>query len=189
MKTALQTLFVILNLISCNNKAQEKSIPMEIKIENANPNAKKIMTNEFYYDIINEFAPFGNDVGNDTFYLYADWKKKNANESAEKFLKQELRELGQQNFDLKLNSKNSKELVLAVDKMPNQYVDINWIDNIIISLAFSQLFQEGKIEEEIKKLAKIAIDREIFFADFWGENAKDRTKYLNEMLIDLNKTP
>ena len=68
----------------------------------------------------------------------------------------------------------------------NKYFDIYSIDNTVISLAFSQLFLTGNIEPEIKKLAKIAIEREILFADVWEENSKTRIEKLNKLTKSLN---
>ncbi len=70
--------------------------------------------------------------------------------------------------------------------MPNNYYDINSIDNTVISLAFSQLFLLGNIDAEIKTLAKIAIEREILFAEVWEENSKTRIEKLNKLAKSLN---
>ena len=70
--------------------------------------------------------------------------------------------------------------------MPNKYYDINYIDNTVISLAFSHLFLSGNIDAEIKKLAKIAIEREILFAEVWEENSKTRIEKLNKLAKSLN---
>jgi hypothetical protein len=37
--------------------------------------------------------------------------------------------------------------------MLNKYIDLNAINNMVISLAFTQLFLEGHIEPEVKKWA------------------------------------
>jgi uncharacterized protein YfeS len=159
---------------------------IEITRANANSNAQKIMSDDFIFDVTDEFAPFGNDVGNDTFYLYKDWKNLNKDKSAIEFLNKNISEIGLSNFDLKTDTKNAKKLLLTVDKMPNKYEDINFIDNTIISLAFSQLFLTGKIEPQIHTLGKIAIERELLFAGVWEENEKTRTEKLNKLLKVLN---
>jgi uncharacterized protein YfeS len=38
--------------------------------------------------------------------------------------------------------------------MLNKYIDLNAINNMVISLAFTQLFLEGHIEPEVKKWAR-----------------------------------
>ncbi|RKO70762.1 hypothetical protein D7322_15960 [Sphingobacterium puteale] len=71
--------------------------------------------------------------------------------------------------------------------MANPYIDINAINNSIISLAFSQLFREGRIEPEVKKWAEAAISREAVFLDFWEEDQALRKERVNQLLNDLRK--
>ena len=186
MKKIVQIIFLVLIGISYQYKSQVKSMNIEIIKENAKPFAQKIMVDDFFYDVTDEFAPFGNDVGNDTFYLYFEWKNLNENKSAVEFLNKNIAEIGLSKFDLKTGVKNAKKLYLIVDKMPNKYTDINWIDNTVISLAFSQLFLNGKIEPQINELAQIGIERELLFAGVWEENEKIRTQKLNKLLKVLN---
>ena len=186
MKIVLQILFLVFILSSYQSKGQEILLNMEINLKNANPTAQKIMSEDFFYDVTDEFAPFGSDVGNDTFYLYIDWKNKNETKKAIEFLNENLAEINLSKFNLNTDTKNPKKLISTVDKMPNKYYDINYIDNTVISLAFSQLFLSGNIDAEIKKLAKIAIEREILFAEVWEENSKTRIEKLNKLAKSLN---
>ena len=186
MKIVLQILFLVFILSSYQSKGQKTPLNMEINLKNANPTAQKIMSEDFFYDVTDEFAPFGSDVGNDTFYLYIDWKNKNETKKAIEFLNENLAEIGLSKFNLNTDTKNPKKLILTVDKMPNKYYDINSIDNTVISLAFSQLFLSGNIDTEIKTLAKIAIEREILFAEVWEENSKTRIEKLNKLTKSLN---
>jgi uncharacterized protein YfeS len=175
------TLFlVVLILSSCQNKAQDKIIKhLEITKENASLNAKKIMAENFYWDMIDEFSPFGNDVGNDTFYIYYDWKKDNPDKNGTDFLNHDLKEIYFDDFDLNITE---KEIVQKnVQKMTNQYLDLNRIDNEIISLAFTQLFLHGKIEHEVKELSLKAIEREMLYLDFWDTDSKIREERLTQM--------
>ncbi|TXF79223.1 hypothetical protein [Chryseobacterium sp.] len=187
MKIVYQILFLVFIISSCESKGQN-NLPMniEIKKENANPAAQKIMSDEFFYDVVDEFAPFGNDVGNDTFYTFIEWKNKNETKKATEFLTGNLAEMGLSDFNLNADAKDPRQLLLNVDKMPNKYDDINSIDNTVISLAFTQLFIGGNIDPEIKHLAKIAIEREVLFADVWEENSKMRLEKLAKLTDALN---
>ncbi|MGS0748370.1 hypothetical protein [Halpernia sp. GG3] len=187
MKKVVQILSIIFILNSFKGEGQNIPMNIEIKKENANTTGQKIMLDELFYDITDEFAPFGNDVGNDTFYLYLAWRNKNVTKKAIEFLTENLAEIGLSTFDLNTTTKNPEKLLLMVDKMPNKYYDINTIDNTVISLAFAQLFLLGKIDSDIKNLAKIAIEREILFADVWEDNSKTRIEKLNKFnkAIDL----
>ena len=41
----------------------------------SNPEFRKYCSAEFYYDCGNEYAPFGNDNGNDTYFYMQDWMR------------------------------------------------------------------------------------------------------------------
>ena len=182
-------LIILILFISCDNgkKKDKQLVAMEIKKEFASVNAQKIMTEDFYYDVTDEFSPFGNDVGNDTFYLYREWRVSNPDEDAKYFLNKVMKELNFSDFNLNTSSNDKQKLINDVDKMPNQYIDLNWIDNTVISLAFTQLFLEGKVDKDVKELAKSAIERELVFVDFWKNDARIREERLNKLLGALKK--
>ncbi|WP_206607218.1 hypothetical protein, partial [Chryseobacterium rhizosphaerae] len=50
--------------------AQSSPKYLEIEWKNGSEVAKKIMKSNFYYDVLDAWSPFGNDTGNDTYYLY-----------------------------------------------------------------------------------------------------------------------
>jgi uncharacterized protein YfeS len=47
--------------------------------ETANPKAKKLMKEDFFWDPTAETAPFGNDAGFDAAYGFSYWREENAN--------------------------------------------------------------------------------------------------------------
>ncbi|MBD3907097.1 hypothetical protein NAL32_20495 [Chryseobacterium sp. Ch-15] len=187
MKKTIYLIILIL-FISCDNgKKTDNQLAIEIKREAASANAQKIMTEDFYYNVTDEFSPFGNDVGNDTFYLYREWRANNPDEDAKYFLNKTMKELNFSDFNLNTSSNDKQKLINDVDKMSNQYIDLNWIDNTVISLAFTQLFLEGKVDKDVKELAKLAIEREFLFVEFWKNDARIREERLYKLLDDLKK--
>lgn len=64
-------------------------------------------------------TPFGNDVGNDTFYLYRDWRTSNPNKDAKYFLNKTMKELNFSDFNLNTSSNDKQILINNVDKMHN----------------------------------------------------------------------
>ena len=160
------------------NKIYKQDVILVGKVENENSTVEKInrILAELNHPILKEFP-------------YKDCRKlveRIKFRKTIKFLNENLAEIGLSNFKLNTDTKNPRKLFLTVDKMPNKYFDIYSIDNTVISLAFSQLFLTGNIEPEIKKLAKIAIEREILFADVWEENSKTRIEKLNKLTKSLN---
>ncbi|MBT2559828.1 hypothetical protein J7E50_18055 [Pedobacter sp. ISL-68] len=162
----------------------------EIEWKNGSEAAKKIMVSSFYYDPLDAWSPFGNDTGSDIYYLYSDWKNDHPNRNVREFLNEELVSSGYPWFDIYMDGKDPERLKRLVSTMTNQYIDLGRIDDKIISLAFTQLFLEGKIEPEVKKWAEAAFSREKIYLDFWnGEEGEkvEREKRMNQLLADLLK--
>ncbi len=193
MKKLFSSLFFLNAIFFSKVYAQGTPQCPEIEWKNGSAAAKLIMKSDFYYDALDAWSPFGSDTGSDTYYLYCDWKKKNPNENVRKFLDEELISFEYPGFDIYLDGTNAERLKTIVSTMRNNYVDLNYIDEIVISLAFSQLFLEGRIEPEVKKWAEAAFSREAVFLDFWGEGKddakkrKEREKRVNQLLNDLHK--
>ncbi|QIH34482.1 hypothetical protein [Sphingobacterium sp. DR205] len=173
----------------CNAQSAIKYI--EIDWKNGSEAAKKIMVSDFYYNLIDAWSPFGSDRGNDTYYLYCDWKSKHPNENVKGFIDEELIACGYPGFDLYLDGSDPKKLKSIVNTMQNQYISLNNINIIVISLAFSQLFLEGRIEPEVKRWAEAAFSREKVFLNFWGEDGEkervEREERMDQLLSDLRK--
>lgn len=174
-------------------KGQATSKYIDIEWKNGSEAARRIMTDEFYYDPLDAWSPFGNDIGNDTYYLYCDWKKEHPKEDIRKFIDSQLSDFGYLGFDISMDGKDSERLTRIVRTMHNEYIDLNMINNMIISLAFSQLFLEGKIEPDVKKWAEAAFSREAVYLDFWGDDKesmkerKEREERMSQLLSDLRK--
>ncbi|MDC8099779.1 hypothetical protein [Chryseobacterium rhizosphaerae] len=197
MKKIINTLAIFSCLLYCEVcMAQSSPKYIEIEWKNGSEAAKKIMKSNFYYDALDAWSPFGNDTGNDTYYLYCDWKREHPKENVKKFMEEELVSLGYPGFDLYLDGKDPERLRRIVNTMHNQYIDLNAIDNEVIALAFSQLFLEGRIEPEVKKWAEAAFSRESVYLDYWGDKngeakerkeRKEREERMNQLLSDLRK--
>jgi uncharacterized protein YfeS len=171
-----------------NGQTSTKYIDIEWK--NGSEEAKKIMLADFYYDALDNWSPFGSDIGHDTYYLYYDWKRKQSDESVRNFINEQLIDLGYPNFDISVNGDDPNKLKGTVDLMRNRYVDLNAIDSMLISLAFTQLFLHGHIQPEVKIWAEAAFSRESAYLDFWdGEKGEkqEREERMNQLLSDLRK--
>lgn len=182
-------LLLLVMMVSCKKKEiVNYKTDIAIKKENASLAAQKIMDQSFYFDTIDEFTPFGNFIGGDTFYSYCEWRNQNPNTNVKKFVVENMWELGIFNFDLSLNSESKQDLNLAIEALPNKYVDLNHIDNLIISVAFTQLFLDGSIDENVRDFAKNAISRELVYIDFWEEDSeirKDRLLLMDKALSQI----
>lgn len=68
--------------------------------EYAHPIAKRLMKDDFFFDVIEETAPFGSDDGADTYAAFKDWRKINASESTVNFLHEQIDYWGYPKFDI-----------------------------------------------------------------------------------------
>ncbi len=69
-----------------NNFDDEDEESWELSPENCHPNAVAIVTDEFYWDCVDDNSPFGNDTGNDTLKLFKEWREKHWMETPIAFL-------------------------------------------------------------------------------------------------------
>ncbi|WPO84596.1 hypothetical protein SD427_18890 (plasmid) [Chryseobacterium sp. JJR-5R] len=192
MKTIISvSVVVFLFLFSGKVNSQVSSKCKEIEWKNGSEAAKKIMKSNFYYDALDSWSPFGSDMGHDAYYSYCHWKKEHLNKDIRKFMESELIDLGYPGFDLALTSNDSEKLKEIVNSMPNQYVELNAINNTVISLAFAQLFLEGKVDPKVKEWAEAAFSRESMYLEFWDsdkERMKEREERMIQLLNDLRKS-
>lgn len=70
MKNFLKIGIILIGSMSfqdCQGQTSEKCLEIERKI--GSNTAKKVMISDFYYDPLDAWSPFGNDVGSDTYYI------------------------------------------------------------------------------------------------------------------------
>ena len=187
MKAIFYTLAFIALLSTCTSGQQTQ--PREspklddygLSPENAHPNARKLLTEEFYWSPIEETSPFGNDDGSDSFYEFRDWRQENKNESPATFLQQLLDEWGYPNFDLNQSD---------IGKIDINTRMLTGTDNAIIAVGFGQFVLEGKIDSDIKELTKKAIQRELtpnLVNRYRKDYIETRKELLEKMLLVVDQ--
>ncbi|WP_075351988.1 hypothetical protein [Algoriphagus marinus] len=156
--------------------------------EFAHETAKEIMNEDFFWSPIEETGPFGSDAGSDCFYIYSEWLNSNPTGTGMDFLKEHLEESQFPTFDFETTQ--NKDVEKLLDETP--IYDVISIDNIIISIVFTQLFHNGKVEKESLELAEKAVKRQLstHIVDEYREDYIDtRRTQLNKILTALNKIP
>ncbi len=160
----------------------------ELTPETAHPNARKLMTEEFYWSPIEESGPFGSDDGSDAFYGFRQWRQSNPKLSPTVFLNELIESWDYPAFDL--NEMNEENLKRYVSSSVIGAMTLTGHDNAIIAVGFGQFVLEGKIDEDIKGLTKIAINRELLpvIIGLWDdEYKKTRIEHLTKMLLVVEK--
>jgi uncharacterized protein YfeS len=198
---ALIILYLLAVLTSCDqspdssNKKEDnttqKSEPMDSNhspsFDKAHPNAKLLMNDSFFFNVIEETAPFGSDDGSDTYAGFSDWRKNHTSDNPVIFLNQQINYWGYAKFDIEETDIEKLKPYLKSDEMNIQYM--KGIDQAIVAIAFGQLYLEGNIDSEIKELAKKSIKRELLpeILKLWGDYANTRQTNLNKLLTVLNQ--
>jgi uncharacterized protein YfeS len=83
-------------------KPSQNTIAMDgyqLSPETANPKAKALLTEEFYWNPVEESSPFGNDAGSDAFYGFRKWRVNHKGESPLSYLGESIKRMGYPSFN------------------------------------------------------------------------------------------
>jgi uncharacterized protein YfeS len=159
-----------------------------LTVENAHPNAKALLTEDFYWSPIEETAPFGSDDGSDSFYGFKDWRRSNKSSSPLIYLRDLIDGWGYKHFDWKEMDTMKIQKYISSDPIGSSMLIGQ--DNAIIAVGFGQFALEGKIDQDIQELTGIAIKRElepILIREFRPDYHGTRKEQLNKMFVVLGK--
>lgn len=153
-----------------------------IDIDNAHQKAIELIPEDFFWDCIDELAPFGSDEGDTALAEFRDWRKENPTIPTLECLKWVIESVGEIDFA----DYNSE--ILSRAKIKSQLEDedfddqqyIYTLDISVIATGFAQLVDEGIIEVENKEIIQLAIDRQLV----WAELSED-WEYAKEYISNL----
>lgn len=103
-----QVIFILtLTTLLTNCTSGQQSKPTELKTmddfelspDKAHPNAKTLLTEDFFWSPIEETGPFGSDDGSDCFHGFREWRATNKKESPVTYLKELIEEWDYPTFD------------------------------------------------------------------------------------------
>jgi len=157
-----------------------------IDIDNAHQKAIELIPEDFFWDCIDELAPFGSDEGDTALAEFRDWRKENPTIPTLECLKWVIESVGEIDFA----DYNSE--ILSRAKIKSQLEDedfddqqyIYTLDISVIATGFAQLVDEGIIEVENKEVIQLAIDRQLV----WAELSED-WEYAKEYISNLKILP
>jgi uncharacterized protein YfeS len=124
-------------------------------------------TSDFYYDLGDDFSPFGNDAGADMLSYLQDWfDERSQDEDITNFLLELLEAYHPGNSEY-LNLRSIQQLnELDTDKQ----IYYDDIDQHIIAAAFGQCKISGVIDTDLFTMADKALARQHYFAEKAGQN-------------------
>lgn len=154
--------------------------------ETSHPKFVENMTAEFYYDCTYDFSPFGNDHGADLLFNLEEFYQETKGKGILKWLFNTIDEYG-----FKYTSEDCSKILdePTIKQLQNEDPHfINCMNNTIIAAAFGQIKISGEVDNELKDLARTAIQRQLVLnRQYNHESVKEHNDNLNIMLHDLNK--
>ncbi len=111
----------------------------------------------WFYDCGDDFAPFGNDAGNDLLRHLEDWYRGKPRTHAWSFLQTLLADWG---LPIEHLAETRTAIVRRLLADPAQETVMSQLDQIAIALAFAQHKITGKVDAEIHAIAVAASDRQ-----------------------------
>jgi uncharacterized protein YfeS len=158
-----------------------------IDIDNAHKRAIELIPEDFFWSCIDELAPFGSDEGDTALAEFRDWRKENPETPTLECLKWTIEGVGEMSFEdynsEMLSRSKIKSQIEDEDFDDQQY--IYTLDISVIATGFAQLVDEGLIEPENKKIIKLAIGRQIIWAEI-SEDWPHSKEYISNLKV-LNR--
>ena len=149
----------------------------------AHERAIQLIPEDFFWDCVDELAPFGSDEGDQALSEFREWKKLNPNTPTYECLKWTLESIGELNIgdynDRILDRELIKSQIDSTDFDDHYYVFT--VDVSVIATGFGQLVDEGIIDPRNKALIQLAIDRQ----KIWSKLLED-WNYKDEYIERLN---
>ena len=133
-----------------------------INKEFAHPRAIELIPEDFFWDCVDELAPFGSDEGDLALSEFRDWKKENPNEPIYECIKWVIEDLTEKPISEYNEQIINRELIKSQvddEDFDDEYY-LFTVDISVIATGFGQLVDEGKIDESIKPIIQRAITRQ-----------------------------
>ena len=187
----LENLFGKKKEVSETPKKKEKEVVEQIEEELygidkdfAHKKAIELIPEKFFWDGIDELAPFGSDEGDTALSEFRDWKKDNPNTETYECLKWTIEGVSEKSlsdYNKNILDKNLIKSQLEDDNFDDQQY-IFTVDISVIATGFGQLVDEGKIDEKNKPFIRLAIDRQMIWAEL-ATDWKHRMEYIGNLKV------
>lgn len=147
------------------------------------PRTMELIPDDFFWDHADDLGPFGNDDGDSALADYRDWRMDNPGVPIKDYLIEVFEYIGE--MELMDYNKNilDRDLIKShIDANPLWWtLNIFKLDLYLIGTGFGQLADEGKIDEDIKPILGLAIERLIITSEL-----DTKFKYRDEYTSNLN---
>jgi uncharacterized protein YfeS len=128
----------------------------------AHPRAQDLMTEEFFWDCVDEVAPFGSDEGDTALYEFRDWRESHPNAALTECLSWIMNgRLTEYNEGLLDDSQIAQDLKNPDRAFLADLYDMFTLDAAVIATGLAQLIFEGRIDREAKPYVRVAVRRQL----------------------------
>lgn len=129
--------------------------------ESSHPRARDLMREPFFWDCVDEGAPFGSDEGSDAYYEWRDWREEHPDATlAECFDWILVGNLNLYNDSLTSNAQIEMDAANPDNALLGSQYDMFTLDTTIIATGLGQLMDEGVIDSAAKPYIQVAIKRQ-----------------------------
>ncbi len=130
--------------------------------ERAHARARELMSEPFFWDCTNEWAPFGSDEGWDAYYEFRRWREENpASNLKECMAWIPAGELDGYSDTLCSDESIARDLAKPDEAFLAEHFDMFTLDATVIATALGQLLDEGTIDAEAKPYVYVALKRQL----------------------------
>ncbi len=159
-----------------------------ISRKDAHPNAQALLAEDFYWNPIEESGPFGSDDAADAFGGFRQWRRDNKTTSPVVYFADLIGSWGYAPFNWAEMDVEKIKAYIAASRIGIMMLVGH--DNAIIAIGFGQFALEGRIDEDVRLMAKTAIKRQllpVLIDQFLEEYVATRTEQLTTMLTALDQ--
>jgi uncharacterized protein YfeS len=130
--------------------------------ETAHPRARELMREPFFWDCVDETAPFGSDEGSDAYYEWRNWREENPSSPLTECFAWILGgNLAAYNETIASDSQIEHDIENPDGALLADQYDMFTLDTTIMATGLGQLMDEGKIDPDAKTYMRVAITRQL----------------------------
>lgn len=141
--------------------------------ELAHPRARELMSEPFFWDIGDDSAPFGSDEGWEAYQEFHDWRADNPRAPVTACLRW-IQATLLETYTEEILEEAQIERELTRDERTRRYAEYDafTLDATIIATVLGQLIDEGRIDEQVKPYARLAVRRQLHPKMLFDEQRK-----------------
>ena len=131
---------------------------MGLAVQTSHPNFNSIIKKDFYFDCVDDFAPFGNDDGADALMSLQDWYKEKRRGKVVNWLYRYIDGFGFRYKSKWVSGFTELDDIIWLEGEDPSFIGI--MDRAIIGIGFGQCKITGFINPDLKKIVFAAIARQ-----------------------------